>query len=103
MTQNTVEVSEKLTRQVAHLSRLELSDEEVKTFTSQLGEILGYIDQLQKADVSGVAPMTHPLDLATPMREDAVRPSPQDSHGKPKVLSSAPDVVQDGFKVPPIL
>ena len=103
MTQRPVEVSEQLTRQVSHLSRLELSDEEVKTFTSQLGEILGYIDQLQKVDVSGVEPMTHPLDLSTPMRDDSVRPSPRDAQGKPKVLASAPDVVQDGFKVPPIL
>ena len=98
-----VEVDEKLTRQVAQLARLELTDEEIRTFTPQLGSVLGYIDQLQKADVSQVEPMTHPLELSTPLREDVVRPSPVDAEGKPRVLESAPDVLHDGFKVPPIL
>ncbi len=96
-------VDETLTRQVAHLARLELSDQEVKTFTQQLKQVLEYVDQLQKVDVQGVEMMTHPLSLETPMREDEVRPSPVDDEGKPKVLKSAPDVLYDGFKVPPIL
>jgi len=98
-----VEVNEKLTRQVAELARLELSDQEVQVFTSQLGGILKYVEQLQEVNVQGVEPLTHPLDLATPLRPDEVRPSPLDQEGKPKVLRSAPDVLYDGFKVPPIL
>ena len=98
-----VEVREELTRYVANLSRLELSHLEVTTFTQQLGEILKYVEQLHKVDVTGVEPLTHPLELATPMREDRVVPSPMDHEGKPKVLLSAPDVMDDGFKVPPIL
>ena len=98
-----VDVNEVLTRQVAHLARLELSDAEAKTFTTQLSGILKYVEQLQGVDVSKVEPMTHPLDLLTPLREDIVRPSPVDADGKPKVLRSAPDVLNDGYKVPPIL
>jgi aspartyl-tRNA(Asn)/glutamyl-tRNA(Gln) amidotransferase subunit C len=98
-----VEVNESLTRQVAQLARLELSDQEVKTFTSQLSDILKYVEQLQSADVQGVEPLTHPLALSTALRPDEVRPSPVDSEGKPKVLQSAPDVLYDGFKVPQIL
>jgi len=98
-----VVVDEKLTRKVAELSRLELSDQEVQMFTSQLGEILKYVEQLQTVDVSGVEPMTHPLEMATPLREDVVRPSPVDENGKPKILKCAPDVLYEGFKVPPIL
>jgi aspartyl-tRNA(Asn)/glutamyl-tRNA(Gln) amidotransferase subunit C len=98
-----IQISEALMRQVAQLARLELTDEEAKLYTSQLGAILGYVDQLAKADVAGVEPMTHPLELATPLREDIVQPFPMDSEGKPKVLQSAPDVLHDGFKVPPVL
>ena len=98
-----VEVNEALTRRVADLARLELSDTEVKTFTRQLSDILKYVDQLTQADVKGVEPMTQALELETPMREDVVRPSPVDAEGKPKVLKSAPEVMQDGYKVPPIL
>ena len=98
-----VEVNDALTRKVADLARLELSDLEVKTFTRQLDDILSYIDQLSQADVKGVEPMTQAFELATPMREDVVRPSPVDAEGRPKVLKSAPEVMHDGYKVPPIL
>jgi aspartyl-tRNA(Asn)/glutamyl-tRNA(Gln) amidotransferase subunit C len=98
-----LEVNSALTRKVAHLARLELSEQEVETFTSQLGGILNYVGLLQQVDVSQVEPLTHPLELATPLREDIAKPSPLDSEGRPKVLQSAPDVLDDGFKVPPIL
>lgn len=98
-----IEVNEKLTRQVAHLARLSLSDSEVTTFTSQLGNILNYIEQLQEVNVQNTEPLSHPLELATPLREDRVVPSLKDKEGKPKVLSSAQDVLYDGYKVPQIL
>lgn len=98
-----VHVNENLTKQVAHLARLELSDSEVKTFTLQLGEILKYVEKLQEVDVQGVEPMTHPLELTNPFRSDEVRQSLVDSEGKPKVLGSAPEVLQNGYKVPQIL
>jgi aspartyl-tRNA(Asn)/glutamyl-tRNA(Gln) amidotransferase subunit C len=98
-----VEVNEELTRHVARLSRLKLSDSEVITFTSQLGEILKYVEQLQSAAVDGVEPLTHPFALETPLRPDVIVPSPVDENGKPKVLQSAPEVMFEGFKVPPIL
>ena len=98
-----VEVTESMTRQAAHLARLELNDAEVHTFTAQLSQIIQYVNSLEQVDVSGVEPLTHPLDLATPMRDDQVRPSPVDEQGKPKVLRSAPEVLNDGYKVPPII
>lgn len=99
----TPKVTEELTRYVASLARLELSDQEVKTYTGQIREVLNYVDQLQELDVDRIEPLTHPLDLGTPMREDVVVPSPRDEEGRPKVLKSAPDVLEDGYKVPPIL
>jgi aspartyl-tRNA(Asn)/glutamyl-tRNA(Gln) amidotransferase subunit C len=98
-----VDVNENLTKQVAHLARLELSDSEVKTFTAQLSEILKYVEKLQEVDVKGIEPMTHPLELSNPFRSDSVRPSPVDAEGKPKVIGSAPDVLYEGYKVPQIL
>jgi aspartyl-tRNA(Asn)/glutamyl-tRNA(Gln) amidotransferase subunit C len=98
-----VDVNESLTRQVASLARLELTEEEVKTFTSQLGEIVKYVDQLQKIDVSGVEPLTHPLDQPAGLREDEVKPFESGPDGRPKVLQAAPESLDDGFKVPPII
>lgn len=98
-----INVSETLTQQVAHLARIELSKEEVQIFTSQLKEIIKYVEQLQEVDVTQTEPMTHPFNLKAPLRNDEVTPYPVDDQNKPKVLGSAPDVMYDGFKVPQIL
>lgn len=97
------EVNETLTRKVADLARLYLTDEEVTLYTTQMKTTLGYVDLLSKVDVGNVEPMYHPLEIETPMREDVVRPSPVDENGKPKVLKHAPETLYDGFKVPPII
>ena len=94
---------EALVKQIARLARLELSPEEIQTFAPQLGDILKYVEQLQSLDVQGVDPMTHPIELETPLREDIVRASPVDEDGEPKVLASAPETLHGGFKVPPVL
>lgn len=98
-----IHVDEALTRKMADLARLELSDAEVVIFTSQLEHILGYFEKLQEVKVEGVDPLISPIELETPFREDHIIPSLVDSEGKPKVLQSAPDVLDDGYKVPPIL
>jgi aspartyl-tRNA(Asn)/glutamyl-tRNA(Gln) amidotransferase subunit C len=104
-----ITVDEALTRKVAHLSRLALSDEEVQMFTPQLQDVLKYVELLQQVPVEGVEPMTHPFTLEqlaqwrAPLREDHPVASLKDPKGQPKVLSHAPDVLYDGFKVPQIL
>ena len=98
-----VEVNETLTRYVAGLARVSISEDEVKLFTSQLNQVLGYIEKLQELDVEGIEPMTHPLNLKAALREDQVVPFAVDPDGSSKVLASAPEVLYGGFKVPPIL
>src|SRR4051794_35087517 len=89
--------------QIARLARLELTPDEVKLFTPQLGDVLQYVVQLQSVNVEGVEPMTHPLELKTPLREDVVHVSPVDADGAPKVLASAPETLHGGYKVPQVL
>jgi aspartyl-tRNA(Asn)/glutamyl-tRNA(Gln) amidotransferase subunit C len=98
-----IEIDEKMTRQVAYLSRLAITDEEARLFTLQLGQILEYFELLQKIDVQNMAPLAHPFDLPTPLREDVIKPCLVNSEGKPKILDSAPEGVQGGFRVPQIV
>lgn len=98
-----LEVNEALTQKVAKLARLELTPQEVTTFTQQLKEILNYVGSLQSVDVSGVQPLTHPVASETYMRDDVIVESLRDAEGKPKVLQCAPDSLYDGYKVPQIL
>lgn len=101
------DVNEEVTRKIADLARLELTDHEVKTFTSQIQLVLSHIDEIQKVDLmrdgKPVAPMTHPLELETPLREDIPHPFEKSADGKPRVLESAPDSLYDGYKVPQIV
>jgi aspartyl-tRNA(Asn)/glutamyl-tRNA(Gln) amidotransferase subunit C len=56
---------------VANLARIELTDEERERFSSQLGGILEYFDQLNQVDVDGVEPMAHAFQVENVLRDDA--------------------------------
>lgn len=60
---------------VAHLARIALSPDEQQKLSAQLGNILGYIEKLKQADVSGVEPTAHAFPLVNVTRPDEVRPS----------------------------
>ena len=86
-------------RYVAHLARLSLSPEEEKKLGSQLGNILGYIEKLKEADVSGVEPTAHAFPLVNVMRPDAVRSSMPNEDA----LRNAPAQANGLFIVPKIV
>ena len=86
-------------RNVAHLARLQLSDEEVERFTQQLGEILAYVDQLNEVDTEGVEPMAHAIELSNVLRAD----EPRDSLPREAALGNAPQTDGKYFLVPQIL
>jgi len=92
-----------LTRDVAELAKLELTTEELQGFTAQLDAILGYFDQLQKVDLRSLESEALLNEVSSVMREDEEQASLLDADGKPAVLLAAPDVLNDAFKVPPIL
>jgi aspartyl-tRNA(Asn)/glutamyl-tRNA(Gln) amidotransferase subunit C len=71
----------KLTRQnveqIAHLARLEIGLEELDGVVEKLGRIVEFVDQLQSADTSAVAPMAHPMDMSQRLRADVVTETDQ--------------------------
>jgi aspartyl-tRNA(Asn)/glutamyl-tRNA(Gln) amidotransferase subunit C len=92
-------LSEKDVQYVAKLARLEVTEQEVAKYTQQLGNILGYIEEMGKLDTSNVEPLTHPLDMKNVFREDVVKPSLTQT----EVLSNGPEVQSGHFKVPKIM
>ena len=78
----------------ASLARMELSPEEVEMFSRQLESILGFIDQLKEADVSGVSPMNHVLDIQNVLRQD----NPGVSLEREAVLENAPKRTKGIFR-----
>lgn len=57
---------------LARLARLELSDQEVELFRTQLSDILQYVEQLKKVDTEGLGPTAQVSGLKNVMREDEV-------------------------------
>jgi aspartyl-tRNA(Asn)/glutamyl-tRNA(Gln) amidotransferase subunit C len=86
-------------RKVANLARLELTADEETQFTTQLGSILDYIEQLNQLDVTNVAPTTRAIDVSNVTREDILQPYPD----REAILNSAPQQEGDFFRVPKIL
>jgi aspartyl-tRNA(Asn)/glutamyl-tRNA(Gln) amidotransferase subunit C len=95
----STKIDEKQVRQVAKLSRLQLGDEQIREFSTQLSAILGYIEKLNELDTSTVEPLAHCLPVHNVFRDDVVRPS----LGTQTVVANAPDTDGQFFLVPKIL
>ncbi|SFM11765.1 aspartyl/glutamyl-tRNA(Asn/Gln) amidotransferase subunit C [Gracilibacillus orientalis] len=93
------EISKEEVKHVANLARLALKDEEVETFTQQLGDIINYAELLNELDTDDVKPTTHVLDLKNVMRKD----EPKEWIKKEDALKNAPDQKNGQFRVPSIL
>ena len=67
----------KLTRddvlKLAQLARLELTDEEVEQYSTELTEILDYVEQLSAVDVDGLKPTNQVTGLTNVTRDDEVK------------------------------
>ena len=86
-------------RRVAELARLALTESEVTQFTGQLTQILGYIDQLQAVDTTGVEPMVTALAEPGQELDGASRKAP----GAAVMTAAAPEAHFGNFQVPPVI
>ena len=84
---------------VAHLARLSLSPDEEQKLAAQLGNILGYIEKLKEADVTGVEPTAHAFPVVNVTRADEVRPSISNEDA----LRNAPAQAGGLFMVPKVV
>ncbi len=57
---------------IAHLARLEITEDEMQGFVKNLSRIIDFVDQLQSVDTSGVVPMAHALHMVQRLRADLV-------------------------------
>jgi aspartyl-tRNA(Asn)/glutamyl-tRNA(Gln) amidotransferase subunit C len=85
-----------LVQHVAKLASMSLSDSEVDRFASELGRIVGHIEQLDSADTRDVPPTANVSVDRAPGRPDVVAPG----LSRDEVLAQAPGVESDGFAVP---
>jgi aspartyl-tRNA(Asn)/glutamyl-tRNA(Gln) amidotransferase subunit C len=77
---------------VAALAHIGLSPEETAEMAAQIGQIVGFVEQLQGVDVAGVAPTDQVNGLVDVTRVDEVRPG----LSREAALANAP-AQKDGY------
>lgn len=86
-------------RHIAKLARIAVSDDEVASLEPELNNILGWIEQLQEVDVTGIEPMTAVIPNRLRLRPDQVT----DGGYRDQVLANAPNAEHGFFAVPKVI
>lgn len=84
---------------IALLSRIELSATERESTRDQLNGILGFIEQLQAVDTTGIEPMAHAVDVVQRLRPDAVT----ETDHRAEFQSVAPETEAGLYLVPRVV
>jgi len=84
---------------VATLARLHLDDAAIEKMARQIGQILEYVDTLNRIDTQGVEPTSHAIALKNAFREDEEKEHLQ----RAKSLSNAPESEAGSFIVPKVI
>ncbi len=87
------------------LARLAMDEREMEERRNDLDRILGYVDRLQKVDVSGVPEaerigQTKSEETFVVWREDEAIPC--DAETRDRILSNFPDALGDALRVPAV-
>jgi len=88
---------------VAQLAHLELDEDEVKMFSTQIADIVSYVEQLNELDTNNVEPalggLTPEGEVTNSSRDDELKAS----LGQEIALEEAPDPAEGHFRVPKVL
>jgi aspartyl-tRNA(Asn)/glutamyl-tRNA(Gln) amidotransferase subunit C len=86
-------------RRVAKLARIRVDDADLPALAGEFTAILGFIEQLNEVDVTGVEPMTSVTPMRLKRRQDGVT----DGNQQAQILSNAPDAREGFFAVPKVV
>lgn len=84
---------------IAHLARLEVTDNERDELVQDMGKILDFMAKLNEVDTSGVEPLVYMTDVVNSVREDVVKQ--QITHEE--ALKNAPKHDENYFRVAKVI
>ncbi|HEX6960057.1 MAG TPA: Asp-tRNA(Asn)/Glu-tRNA(Gln) amidotransferase subunit GatC [Ferrovibrio sp.] len=84
---------------IAKLARLKMEPDRLEGMTSELNQILSFVEELQAVDTENVPPMTSVAPMALRRREDVVT----DGGDAERVLKNAPQRQGDFYTVPKVV
>ncbi|HEY8279329.1 MAG TPA: Asp-tRNA(Asn)/Glu-tRNA(Gln) amidotransferase subunit GatC [Bdellovibrionota bacterium] len=94
-------VNPAVTRKIAHLARLKLSEGEIERYTLELAKILDFVAQLSEVDVKGVEPAIHGIPLDPRFREDEPKALPEEE--TKRIVACSEQALYDQYKVPQVI
>lgn len=94
-----MKISKEEVLHVAHLSRLTLTEAELKIMTGQLDTILSYVDKLGELDTSHVEATSHVFSVSNAFREDVEK----ESLAQSDAVKNGPKQDGEMFQVPKII
>jgi aspartyl-tRNA(Asn)/glutamyl-tRNA(Gln) amidotransferase subunit C len=86
-------------KRVARLARIAVTEDDAQRMTGELNAILGFVEQLNEVDVSGVEPMTSVIPTEMKKRRDVV----SDGSIAEKIVANAPATAENFFLVPKVV
>lgn len=92
-------IDEETVKHVAELARLNLTDEEVSTFSKQLDDVVNSFKILDELSVKSVEASFHPIKTVDVLRKDKV----EECLKRDVVLNLAPKKEGDNIKAPRIV
>ncbi len=92
-------VDKETVQRVARLARIAVTDEQAEALREELNTILGFVEQLNEVDVTGVEPLTSVVETSMKMRDDVVT----DGDIAEKVVANAPEGADHFFAVPKVV
>ena len=93
-------IDEKITRKIATLAKIDLSEQEIKEYSKDLNNILKWMEELKEVNVSNIKPVTSVTDNKLYERDDIASDNTVEQE---KVLLNAPDKVGEYFTVPKVI
>jgi aspartyl-tRNA(Asn)/glutamyl-tRNA(Gln) amidotransferase subunit C len=92
-------VSKEDVKYIAALARIDVPEDKLDGFTKTLGDIVQYVEQLQKLDVEKVKPTSHAVPVGNVLRSDSVKTILTHQ----QALSIAVEAKDGCFKVPLVI
>lgn len=86
-------------RKVAKLARIRVEEADLPQLATQLSGILGFMEQLNEVDVTGIEPMVSVTPMRLKRRADVVN----DGNYQAQILKNAPDSREGFFAVPKVV
>ncbi len=93
-------IDNKITRKIANLAKIELTEQELIDYSNDLSNILKWMEELKKVDVENISPLTSVNQSTLIEREDKTF---EPIIEKQQLLLNAPSKSDEYFTVPKVI